>query len=53
VTLALDEHLRKRTIIRMDAGGGSLDGVNWQIERGYQIHGKDISRRGPKASPKP
>jgi hypothetical protein len=43
VTLALDERLRKRTIIRMDAGGGSVDGVNWLLERGYQIHGKDIS----------
>src|SRR5262245_58729526 len=29
--------------IRMDAGGGSLDEVNWLLERGYQIHGKDIS----------
>ena len=43
VTLALDEDLRKRTIIRMDAGGGSVDGINWLLERGYQIHGKDIS----------
>jgi hypothetical protein len=42
-TLALDEEKRKRTIIRMDAGGGSLDEVNWLLERGYQIHGKDIS----------
>lgn len=43
VTLALDNDLRKRTIIRMDAGGGNVDGVNWLLERGYQIHGKDIS----------
>jgi hypothetical protein len=42
-TLALDEEKRKRTIIRMDAGGGSLDEVNWLLERDYQIHGKDIS----------
>src|SRR5215510_16135558 len=42
-TLALNEEKRKRTIIRMDAGGGSLDEVNWLLERGYQIHGKDIS----------
>lgn len=41
--LALDEEKRKQTIIRMDAGGGSLDEVNWLLERGYQIHGKDIS----------
>jgi hypothetical protein len=43
VTLALDEDLRKRIIIRMDAGGGSVDLINWLLERGYQIHGKDIS----------
>jgi hypothetical protein len=27
--LELDEVKRKRTIIRMDAGGGSVDEVNW------------------------
>jgi hypothetical protein len=42
-TLNLEEENRKKVIIRMDAGGGSLDEVNWLLERGYQIHGKDIS----------
>jgi hypothetical protein len=34
---------RGRTIIRMDAGGGSVEDVNWALERGYQVHGKDYS----------
>src|SRR5262249_355512 len=42
-TLELTEEKKKRTIIRMDAGGGSVDEVNWLLERGYQIHGKDVS----------
>lgn len=42
-TLNLEKENRKKVIIRMDAGGGSLDEVNWLLERGYQIHGKDIS----------
>lgn len=41
--LGLSEENKKRTIIRMDAGGGSIDEVNWLLERGYQIHCKDIS----------
>ncbi len=41
--LDLDEEKKSRTIIRMDAGGGSLDEINWLLERGYRIHGKDIS----------
>ena len=42
-TLALDEAKRKRTVLRVDAGGGSLDDVNWMLERGYQVHCKDYS----------
>lgn len=42
-TLGLDEEKRKRTIIRMDAGGGSLDEVNRLLKLGYQVHCKDIS----------
>lgn len=34
---------RARTIVRMDAGGGSVEDVNWALERGYQVHGKDYS----------
>ncbi|MCA1607204.1 MAG: transposase, partial [Acidobacteria bacterium] len=42
-TLALDESRRKRTLLRIDAGGGSLGDVNWCLGRGYQIHCKDFS----------
>ena len=42
-TLQLDEDQRRRTIVRMDAGGGSLDDVNWLLTRGYLVHGKDYS----------
>lgn len=42
-TLQLDEAKRARTIVRHDAGGGSLDDVNWLLARGYQVHGKDYS----------
>ena len=42
-TLELDAPKRARTILRVDGGGGSLDDVNWALERGYQFHGKDYS----------
>jgi hypothetical protein len=42
-TLALDERKRARTLVRIDAGGGSLDDVNWLLSRGYQVHCKDYS----------
>jgi hypothetical protein len=42
-TLQLDEDKRRRTIVRVDAGGGSLDDVNWQLARGYLVHCKDYS----------
>jgi len=42
-TLELDEAKRRRTILRVDAGGGSLDDVNWVLRRGYQLHCKDYS----------
>jgi hypothetical protein len=42
-TLELDERKRARTVVRIDAGGGSVDDVNWLLERGYQVHGKDYS----------
>lgn len=42
-TLELTEEKRKNTILRIDAGGGSLDDVNWMLERGYQVHCKDYS----------
>lgn len=43
-TLNLDERRRRRTILRIDAGAGSLDEINWLLERGYQVHTKDYSR---------
>src|SRR5438309_2076664 len=42
-TLHLDASKRSRTIVRVDAGGGSLDDVNWLLGRGYQMHSKDYS----------
>ncbi len=42
-TLRLDEQKRSRTIVRVDAGGGSLDDVNWLLLRGYLVHCKDYS----------
>src|SRR5438876_1625653 len=42
-TLQLDEDKRRRTIVRVDAGGGSLKDVNWLLARGYLVHGKDYS----------
>jgi hypothetical protein len=41
--LELDAAKRQRTILRVDAGGGSLDDINWVLARGYQIHTKDFS----------
>lgn len=43
VTLDLDRQKRSRTVLRIDAGGGSLNDVNWLLRRGYQIHSKDCS----------
>lgn len=43
VTLDLDRAKRARTVLRIDAGGGSLQDVNWLLARGYQIHSKDCS----------
>ncbi len=42
-TLELDERRRAHTLVRFDAGGGSVDDVNWLLLRGYQLHGKDYS----------
>src|SRR5712692_9680159 len=42
-TLQLDADKRRRTIVRVDAGGGSLGDVNWLLSRDYQVHGKDYS----------
>ncbi len=42
-TLQLDADKRRRTIVRVDAGGGSLGDVNWLLARDYQVHCKDYS----------
>jgi len=41
--LDLDAAKRARTVLRIDAGGGSINDVNWLLSRGYQIHSKDVS----------
>ncbi len=45
-TVELDGTRRARTIIRVDAGGGSVDDINWLLERGYEILAKEYSGRG-------
>lgn len=47
-TLQLDDMKRSRTILRIDAGGGSVDDINWALQHGYQVHAKDYS--GQRAS---
>ena len=43
--LGLDAARRRRTILRIDAGGGSIEDSNWALARGYQAHTKDYSRQ--------
>jgi hypothetical protein len=47
-TLQWDEDKRRQTIVRVDAGGGSLDDVNWLLSRGYLVHGKDYAGKQAK-----
>jgi hypothetical protein len=47
-TLQLDEHKRRRPLVRVDAGGGSLEDVNWLLARGYLVHCKDYSGKQAK-----
>jgi hypothetical protein len=44
-TLELNEAKRERTALRIDAGGGSMNGINWLLRRGYHVHCKDISSK--------
>jgi hypothetical protein len=44
-TLKLDEAKRARTIIRVDAGSGTLDDLNWLLARGYLVMAKEYSGR--------
>jgi hypothetical protein len=41
--LGLTRARRARTILRVDAGGGSVGDLNWALSRGYQVHAKDCS----------
>ena len=41
--LELNQQRRKRTLVRVDAGGGSLDDVNWLLARDYVVLAKDYS----------
>ena len=43
--LTLHYARRQRTLIRIDSGGGSLDDVNWLLDRGYQLRCKDVSSK--------
>jgi hypothetical protein len=43
--LELDELKRRRTVLRIDAGGGGQASINRLLERGYQVHCKDFSSR--------
>lgn len=36
-TLKLDESRRKRTILRVDGGGGKDANINWMLKRQYQV----------------
>jgi Transposase DDE domain group 1 len=40
-TLLLDEERRAHVILRIDAGGGSVDAINDMLGRGYHVHCKD------------
>lgn len=42
-TLELNEAKRRRTLWRIDAGGGSVAEVNWLLARGYHVHCKDYA----------
>jgi hypothetical protein len=41
--LDLDDAKRAATLVRVDAGGGSVDDINWLLARGYQVLAKDYS----------
>ncbi len=44
-TLELDAAKRARTVLRMDAGGGNFNNVNYLLKRGYHLHCKDYSAK--------
>src|SRR6266571_2343157 len=44
-TLELDAHKRARTMIRVDAGAGTLDDLNWRLSRSYKLMAKEYAGR--------
>jgi Transposase DDE domain len=44
-TLELDAAKRQRTLIRIDAGAGSVADINWLLFRGYHVLAKDYSTK--------
>jgi hypothetical protein len=36
---------RRSTIVRVDAGGGTLADINWLLRRGHGVHAKDYSHQ--------
>jgi hypothetical protein len=44
-TLKLDAVKRERTLIRIDAGAGSVSDINWLLFRGYHVLVKDYSTK--------
>src|SRR5258708_11271181 len=51
-TLHLDEAKRARTIIRVDAGAGTLDDLNWLLPRAFLFLPKGYSGQGGSPLPK-
>ena len=43
--LGLNAFRRRRTIVRFDGGGGGVERINWLLERGYALVGKEYSAR--------
>ena len=43
--MQLDEAKRARTIIRVDAGAGTVEDLNWLLTRGYLVIAKEYSGR--------
>jgi len=43
LALDVDAAKRARTIVRIDAGAGSVAEINWLLERNYQVIAKDYS----------
>ena len=41
--LALDAAKRRRTLLRIDGGGGSVADINWALDQGYAVHAKDYA----------